>query len=173
MPVLHRLKMFSRNPWYWVIYISGGLFLIAAALYFQYIKGELPCTLCIQVRLWVTLFIFVSIAGLLSRRHTIANSLTQVIIILIAVAMIDRSYLLLGTERGFVFTNCGVDLGLPAWFAIDQWAPWLYRIETSCGYTPVIGFGITMAETLMVLSILLLLVSVIVLFGSLMKYWKH
>lgn len=173
MPLLSRLKLITRSPWYWLIYICGGIFLITAALYFQYIKGELPCTLCIQVRLWVTLFILISIVGLLSRHNIIINLLAQVVIILIAIAMIDRSYLLLGTERGFIFSNCGVELGLPGWFAIDQWLPWLYRIETSCGYTPVIGFGITMAEALMVLSVLLLLVSVVVIFGSLFMNKKH
>ena len=169
MPVLKYLKSISRSRWYWIIYIAGGIFLIAAALYFQYFREELPCTLCIQVRLWVTLCITVSIIGLLFRHNKIMNILTQLAIILVAVAMIDRAYLLLGTERGFVFSNCGVELGLPAWFAVDQWLPWLYRVETSCGYTPVIAFGITMAETLMVLSVSLLIVSVSVLVASFLK----
>ena len=60
---------------------------------------------------------------------------------------------------GFVFSDCGFDLGLPAWLAIEEWLPWLFRVEASCGYTPELIFGITMAEALMVLSVLLLLVS--------------
>lgn len=169
MSILNQLKAISRQPWYWLIYLLGGIFLIAAALYFQYFREELPCTLCIQVRLWVTLFVIVSIIGLLLRNNTLTNKLAQIIVVVIAGALIERSYLLLGTERGFVFTNCGVELGLPAWFAIDQWLPWLYRVETSCGYTPIIAFGITMAETLMVLSVLLLIVSLTVLIASLFK----
>lgn len=170
MPILNQLKTVSRSRWYWLIYVLGGIFLIATALYFQFVRGELPCTLCIQVRLWVTLFIIVSFLALLLRNNIIFNAIAQISVILIAVALIERSYMLLGTERGFVFSNCGVDLGLPGWFAIDQWLPWLYRVETSCGYTPIIAFGITMAETLMVLSVLLFIVSVCVLIASFIKY---
>lgn len=169
MPIVKQLKALSQSQWYWLVYILGGVFLITAALYFQYIRDELPCTLCIQVRLWVTLFIIVTFIGLLLRNNPVINILTQVSVVLIAGALIERSYLLLGTERGFVFTNCGVDIGLPAWFAIDQWLPWLFRVETSCGYTPEIAFGITMAETLMILSILLFIVSVGVVIASFVK----
>jgi disulfide bond formation protein DsbB len=147
----------------------GGIFLIAAALYFQYMLDELPCTMCIQVRLWITLFVVVSLIGLLSRNTKVLNKFAQFSIVLIAGALVERSYMLLGTERGFVFSNCGVDLGMPAWFAIEKWLPWLYRVETSCGYTPEIIFGITMAETLMVLSILLLVVSFCVWLASLIN----
>ena len=73
--------------------------------------------------------------------------------------MVERSYQLLGTERGFVFGDCGFELGLPSWLAIDVWIPSIYRIETSCGYTPELIFGITMAEFLMVFSVGFLLLS--------------
>ena len=173
MSILSQLKMISRSRWYWLVYLFGSIFLIAAALYFQYIREELPCTLCIQVRLWVTLFIIVSFLGLLLRNNIIFNILTQISVVLIAGALIERSYLLLGTERGFVFSNCGVDLGLPAWFKIDQWLPWLYRVETSCGYTPFIAFKITMAETLMVLSVLVFIASVSILIASFLKIFSR
>ena len=71
------------------------------------------------------------------------------------------------------FGNCGVDLGLPAWFKIDQWLPWLYRVETSCGYTPFIAFKITMAETLMVLSVLVFIASVSILIASFLKIFSR
>ncbi len=173
MTVLNQLKIISRSQWYWLVYLLGGIFLIAAALYFQYIRGELPCTLCIQVRLWVSIFIIVSVIGLLLRNNKIMNTLAQFSVVMIALALVERSYLLLGTERGFVFSNCGVDLGLPAWFAIDQWLPWVFRVETSCGYTPIIAFGITMAETLIVLSVLLLIVSFFMLLASVTNLFQR
>lgn len=169
MSIAKQLNTISRAQWYWLLYMLGGIFLIAAALYFQYVRDELPCTLCIQVRLWVALFIIMSFIGLLSRNNKLVNSLVQFSIVLIAAALVERSYQLLGTERGFIFSNCGVDLGLPGWFAIDHWLPWLFRVETSCGYTPVIAFNITMAETLMVLSVLLFIISVCVVLASFVK----
>lgn len=166
MTIIKQLKNISLSRWYWLLFMVGGIFLLAAALYFQYVRDELPCTLCIQVRLWVSLFVIVSFIGWLSRNNKVMNTLAQLSIVLIAVGLIERSYQLLGTERGFVFSNCGVNLGLPAWFAIEEWLPWLFRVETSCGYTPEIIFGITMAESLMVLSVLLLIVSFCVFLAS-------
>jgi len=159
MNLMQQIKTASQSRWYWLIYIVGGLFMLSDALYFQHVLEELPCVVCIQIRLWVTLLIIVSIAGLLFRRNKIANSVANLSIVLIAIGMVERSYLLLGTERGFVFSDCGFNLGLPTWFAVEEWLPWMYRIETSCGYTPEIIFGITMAEALMMTSVLLLLVS--------------
>ena len=111
----------------------------------------------------------VSIVGLLSRNSRAVNAAAQLSIVLIAIGLTERSYQLLGTERGFVFGDCGFDLGLPAWFAIEEWLPSIYRVETSCGYTPEIVFGITMAEVLMLLSVCLLLFSSCVFLASLVK----
>lgn len=163
MTLTNQLKYIAHSRWYWLIYIIGSISLIAIALYFQYARDELPCVMCIQIRLWFSLLIIVSFIGLLARRIRAINTLVQVSIVLIAVGLVERSYKLLGTERGFWDGHCGFDLGLPAWFAIDKWLPWLFRVETTCSYTPEILFGITMAETLMVMSVVLLLVSLCVL----------
>lgn len=45
-----------------------------------------------------------------------------------------------------------MDLGLPAWLALDDWLPWLFEVQTSCGYTPELPLGITMAEALLAFS---------------------
>ena len=126
-----------------------------AALYYQYIQEQLPCLMCIQVRIWLVLLIFVSIFGLLTRTHRLSNLVAQSGLLVIAAGLTERSYMLLGTERGFVFSDCGFDLGLPEWLAIDSWFPRLFQVETTCGYTPEIMFGITMAESLMALSVIM------------------
>ena len=98
------------------------------------------------------------------------SSLAHLSVVFITVGLTERSYQLLGTERGFVFGDCGFDLGLPAWFAIEEWLPWLFRVETACGYTPEIVFGITMAEALMVMSVGLLLLSFCVFLAYLLYF---
>jgi len=163
MTLVAQLKDIAHSRWYWLVYIVGSVSLIAIALYFQYARDELPCVMCIQIRLWFSLLIIVSFIGLLARRIKAINALVQVSIVFIAVGLMERSYKLLGTERGFWDGHCGFDIGLPTWFAIDKWLPWLFRVETTCGYTPEILFGITMAETLMVMSVALLIVSFCVL----------
>ncbi len=166
MNIIKQLSNISHSPWYWLVYIVSGLTLLAAALYYQHVLDLPPCLLCIQVRLWISLLVIASFAGLLTRSNSAMNAVAHLSIMMIAVALIERSYQLLGTERGFVFGDCGFDLGMPAWFAIEEWLPWLYRVETSCGYTPEIIFGITMAEAMMALSVLLLPVSFCVFLAS-------
>ena len=100
------------------------------------------------------------------------NVLANISTVLVALSMSERAYQLLGTERGFVFSDCGFDLGLPAWLALDEWLPWLFRVQTTCGYTPEIVFGFTIAESLMVLSILLLAFSACMTLLSLLALKK-
>lgn len=161
--ILQNMKKFSQSKWYWLFCIGAGLALLIVALLYQHYFDELPCVLCIQVRLWLSVLVIIACVGLFSQRASILNLSAHTVSVLVSIALLERSYQLLGTERGFVFGDCGFSLGMPPWFAIEDWLPWLYRVETSCGYTPEIIFGITMAEALMVFSTGLLLLSVTVL----------
>ncbi len=173
--LIRQLKIISQSYWYWWANIISSLTLLAVALYYQYVPGDLPCVMCIQVRLWLSLLIIISIVGLVSQtvrdlhRNSPArwiNGIAHMSVVITAMGLTERAYQLLGTERGFVFGDCGFDLGLPAWFTPDIWLPWIFQVDTSCGYTPEIAFGITMAEALMVLSVLLLVVSSCVFIAS-------
>jgi disulfide bond formation protein DsbB len=172
LTLLKRLEELQQARGYWLVHIAGSLLLMAAAMYFQYIREEPPCLMCIQVRLLLSLLILVAVIGLLTRRHPLMNLLANISTVLVALSMSERAYQLLGTERGFVFSDCGFDLGLPAWLALDEWLPWLFRVETTCGYTPEIAFGVTIAESLMVLSILLLVFSACMTLLSLLALKK-
>ena len=153
---------------YWLLYCAIGIVLLATALIFQHIFEELPCLVCIQIRLWISLLILLAMVGFLLRANRWINAV-NVSVLLVALGLVERSYLLLGTERGFVFADCGFDLGLPVWFAIEENLPWLYRVETSCGYTPELLFGITMAEALMTLSVVFLIISLSV---TILGFWQ-
>lgn len=98
------------------------------------------------------------------------NSFAHILLTLVAAGFTYTSYQLLGTERGFIAGACNFDLGLPDWFAVEQWIPWLFRVETSCGYTPEVAFGITMAEALMVVSVAMFIVSIVVALASLLRF---
>lgn len=156
----------ANSSWFWILNIIGGLFLLVVAVYFQHVHNELPCVLCVQIRMWVSLLVVISTMVLFFHKYRLPNIIGHISIFLIAIALTERSYQLLGTERGFIFSDCGFTSGLPTWFAIEEWLPWLYRIETSCGYTPEVLFGITMAEALMFMSVSLLLLSLIVTLAS-------
>jgi disulfide bond formation protein DsbB len=92
--------------------------------------------------------------------------LAHLLTVLVAAGLLERSYQLLGTERGFTFGDCGLDLGLPSWLALDSWFPAVFQVQTSCGYTPELLFGVTMAEALIVFSAIFVLFSLTMMFAS-------
>jgi disulfide bond formation protein DsbB len=158
--MLDKMASIGRNSLYWLALALIGLSFEAVALFYQYVLEEMPCVLCIQVRLWVMALIIVSLLVLLLRRVGFMHRLGHLLTVVIAAGMLERSYQLLGTERGFAVGDCGFDLGLPAWFTPDKWFPAMFQVETSCGYTPELLFGITMAEALIVVSVVFVLVSI-------------
>ena len=155
--VMGQLTAFSKSVWYWLLLVLVGLSFEGVALYYQYVLEDMPCVLCIQVRIWVMALILVALAALWLRRNAFMNLLAHSLTVVIAIGLLERSYQLLGTERGFTFGDCGMDLGMPSWFALDTWFPALFQVQTSCGYTPELLFGITMAEALIVISAVFLL----------------
>lgn len=167
MNMIKKLHGFSLSSLYWGGFILGGLALLGVALFYQHALEELPCVVCIQIRLWVSWLVIIAFIGFFVKSIRGLNILMQVGLVAGAIGLAERSYLLLGTEKGFIFGGCGFDLGVPAWFAVEQWLPWIYKVETSCGYTPEIIFGITMAESLMVLSGVLVALSGLILMATL------
>jgi len=134
----------------WLIFIMLSLTLESVALIYQYVLGYPPCAVCIQVRILLAVFAVFAAAGLWLRAYMPLRVVNLFALLALCGVAIERSWMLLGTERGFIFASCGFDLGLPAWLALDEWLPFLFKVHTTCGYTPDIAFGITMAEVLMV-----------------------
>ena len=158
--MLDKMASIGRSSLYWLALALIGLSFEAVALFYQYVLEEMPCVLCIQVRLWVMALIIVSLLVLMLYRLRFMQVLGHLLTVVIAAGLLERAYQLLGTERGFAVGDCGFDLGLPAWFAPDKWFPAMFQVETSCGYTPELLFGITMAEALIVVAAIFVPVSV-------------
>jgi len=158
------LRNWMNHTVLWSLLILLGVTLEAVALYYQYELKALPCTLCIKFRVFVVLLILVGFIGLWFKQSKVGLGLASILLLLTALGMLEVSYQLLGTERGFILSECSVASIFPTWFALDQWIPWLFEIQTTCGYTPVIAFGITMAESLMVFSIGLTLFALLMIF---------
>jgi protein dithiol:quinone oxidoreductase len=157
--MLNKLITALRSPWYWLALIVLGLGMESVALYFQYALDLGPCVYCIHTRIWVMGMILVAGLGMWLRTRPIANALLLAINAGLMFGLLHTSQILLGTERGTLFGSCGMNLGLPSWFALDQWFPVMFGVWESCGNTPELLFGITMAEALVVFSWSLLLLS--------------
>ena len=158
--MLKKLSELSESGYYWSFLFVLGIALEGTALFYQYVLNYYPCVLCIHVRVWVLGMIVVSGLALWLRRQRVALLAANVLMTVMLVGLSERAYMLLGVERGFIFGQCNFDSGLPAWFALDKWFPLVFKVLDSCGYTPKLLFGITMAEALIVMAPLLLLLSV-------------
>jgi disulfide bond formation protein DsbB len=156
---LSKLSNLSANKWYWLAILILGVSLEATALVYQYILDYMPCVLCIHVRIWVLAIIVISLLSLMLYKQWQGLLVMQLSMTVIGVGLLERSYRLLGTERGFLSGGCSMDSGLPQWFALDKWWPMVFEVQEPCGYTPELLLGITMAEALLVFSALLLLLS--------------
>ena len=165
--MLKTLTEIALKKTYWLALIIIAISFESVALYYQYALDEWPCVLCIHVRIWLMLLIFVSILALFVKRINSTPTIMHGLVTLIMLGMLERSWILLGVERGTIFGSCDMELGLPQWLAIDQWLPFIFEVKTACGYTPVLFAGITMAEVLMIFSCLMLLVSAVMVFVSL------
>jgi disulfide bond formation protein DsbB len=147
------IRKWMSHTLLWSLLIVLGILLEAVALYYQYELKTLPCTLCIKFRVFVVLLILVGLVGLWFKPRKAGLWFASILLLLVSLGMLEVSYQLLGTERGFILSECSVASIFPTWFALDQWIPWLFEIKTTCGYTPVIAFGVTMAESLIVFSL--------------------
>jgi len=129
--------------------------LLGVALYYEYVVGALPCLQCVQIRLWVTAILAISVVGAVFHRHNRVQLGCWVGFLLSAIALTERSWRLLATEYGLIIGECGVPTnpGLPAWFPLHEWFPALFRPETTCGAPLEMLFGITMAEATLAFSL--------------------
>ena len=146
-----------RSLWWAMLILGSGMF--AAALYWQYALGEDPCQVCIHARLWVVAIALIGALMLVlpSNRGTGFGGLF--LLLVSSMGLGERSYYLYEIENFRGDGSCQFTLGMPDWFAVDRWFPALFEVRNICSYTPEIAFGISMAEALVVISVLIAAIS--------------
>jgi disulfide bond formation protein DsbB len=163
---MKKLQYAMQGKLFWITLIILGLSLELIAVFYQYVLDEPPCILCIHFRLLVVLLIIFAFLGLLFRSTKRGRILLSSSLLVIFAGMLERAYVLLGTERGFVKGECAATLNFPDWIAVDKWLPSFFEPWTSCGQTPQLFLGITMAEALTAFSAIMLLLAVAMLIAS-------
>ena len=164
---MKKLAAIGMSAWYWLGLLLLCLALEITALVYQHVLGYGPCVLCIHVRLWLVVLILVAVLGVTVRSSWPGRVIAHGLTVLVTVAILERAWRLLGVERGTIAGECSFDLGLPAWLPLDQWFPQLFQVQEACGYTPVLPFGLSMAQVLPVFSTVLLLFSLSLLVATL------
>ena len=136
-----------RSFWWAMLTLGGGMF--AAALYWQYALGEDPCQVCIQARLWVVAIALIGALMLILPDTTGTRLGGLTLLFISSMGLGERSYYLYEIENFRGDGSCQFTLGMPDWFAVDRWMPWLFEVRNLCSFTPEMLFGLSMAETLM------------------------
>jgi len=138
-----------QSRWYWAMLATLGLAMLAVALYYQYALGDEPCQVCIHARLWVVAITLSALFMLFMPQTSLLRVLGNLGILVAGVGLFERARYLYRLENGIGDGSCQFQLGMPDWFAVDRWMPWLFEVRNLCSFTPEMLFGLSMAETLM------------------------
>ena len=137
----------------------AGSALLAVALYYQYVLGDEPCQVCIHARLWVVAFTLIALVMLVTSQRRILRVVANIGVVIACAGLTERARYLYRLENGIGDGSCQFQLGMPYWFAVDQWMPWLFEVRNLCSFTPTTLFGLSMAESLMGIGAILCLVA--------------
>jgi disulfide bond formation protein DsbB len=129
--------------------------MLVIALYYQYVLGEEPCQVCIQARLWVFALLLVSMTLAALPKIRVLRLSGNLLALACALGLGERAWFLYQLENGIGNGSCEFQLGMPDWFAIDQWFPSLFEVRNLCSFTPEMLFGLSMAEGLLLIAGLL------------------
>ena len=143
------LSRFLESRWYWLGLASFGTALLGVALYYQYALGDEPCQVCIHARLWVVAFTLIALIMLVIPQISLLRVLGHLGVLIAGAGLYERARYLYRLENGIGDGSCQFQLGMPDWFAVDRWMPWLFEVRNLCSFTPEMLFGLSMAETLM------------------------
>ena len=146
---------FFSSRSYWLTITAASLSMLVIALYYQYALGEEPCQVCIQARLWVFALLLVSMTTATLPEHRLWRLSGNLLALACAVGLGERAWFLYQLENGIGNGSCEFQLGMPDWFAIDQWLPSLFEVRNLCSFTPEMLFGLSMAEGLLLIAGLL------------------
>ena len=154
------ISQFLQSRWYWLALALFGIALLGVALYYQYALGDEPCQVCIHARLWVAAFTLVALIVLVTPQTSPLRVVGNVGVLIASAGLFERSRYLYRLENGIGDGSCQFQLGMPDWFAVDRWMPWLFEVRNLCSFTPEMLFGLSMAETLMGVGVGVCLVAV-------------
>ena len=163
------LSRFLKSRWYWLTLVLFGIALLGVALYYQYALGDEPCQVCIHARLWVVAFTLIALFMLITPQITLVRVVGSLGVLTAGAGLFERARYLYRLENGIGDGSCQFQLGMPDWFSVDRWMPWLFEVRNLCSFTPEMLFGLSMAETLMGLAIGIGLLAALTLAGDLRK----
>lgn len=157
------------SKWYWLFIGVLGFTSLGVALFYQYALGDEPCQVCIHIRIWVIAFGLLGLLMALVPDHKWSNLGGHALAVGCMSGFYERSKYLFDVEKGRGDGSCEFFLGFPDWFALDKWLPAVFEVRNLCGLSPKMPWGLTMAESLWVMAVALLALSIIAFVYNLIK----
>ena len=145
---------------YWISLFIAGAALLAVALYYQYVLGDEPCQVCIHARLWVAALTLIALLMIATPQNAALRIAANAGVLAASIGLTERARYLYRLENGIGEGSCQFQLGMPDWFAVDRWMPWLFEVRNLCSFTPEMLLGLSMAETLMGVGAVVCLVAI-------------
>ena len=65
--MFRKLAVIGKSAWYWLMLVLLALAFESVALFYQHVLDELPCVMCIHVRMLMLALILVSLAAVFIR----------------------------------------------------------------------------------------------------------
>jgi disulfide bond formation protein DsbB len=161
------------TKWYWGCLALLGVAMEAVALYYQYVLGDEPCQVCIHIRIWVAAFTLLAVLMLILPKHRLLNLLAHSAMLGCMIGFFERSKYLYDVEMGRGDGSCEFFLGFPEWFALDKWLPFIFEVRNLCGFTPDMVWGLSMSESLLSMSVGLIVISALALILNSLKALKN
>lgn len=135
--------------WFWALTVAVCVGLEAWALYFQVVLDYFPCELCIYTRLWLSMIALVGFFGLFLHRSVIARKALLVLLLLATAGLSYITFRVMGVDYGFgPPTACTIESVFPDWLRLDHVFPLLFEVLDSCQASPIVVWGLSMADGL-------------------------
>ncbi|KEA61939.1 Periplasmic thiol:disulfide oxidoreductase DsbB, required for DsbA reoxidation [Marinobacterium lacunae] len=165
--MLNALSVIARSRLFWFLVLVACLLLEGTALYYQYSLDYGPCVLCVHIRAWIAgLGAVALLMFLLGGSMAVLGHLAS---LALASGLLRSSWITLGVERGTIEDSCTMDPQFPSWLPLHEWVPAMFEPWEPCGYTPMLPFGMTMAEALVLIGLAWVAVSFLLLLASFRK----
>jgi disulfide bond formation protein DsbB len=166
-----KLSRFLESRWYWLSLALFGIALLGVALYYQYALGDEPCQVCIHARLWVVALTLIALIMLITPQIPLLRAMGNLGVLIAGAGLYERARYLYRLENGIGDGSCQFQLGMPDWFAVDRWMPWLFEVRNLCSFTPEMLLGLSMAETLMGVGAVLSLLAAWMTMRNAVRSW--
>lgn len=151
----------------WASVIAICVALEAGAVYYQQALLYFPCELCIYTRVWIAAIALLALVGLAVRMQPWAVRGVLVGQIALSVGLGGVVWKLLALDYGFAGAGaCSLYARFPSWAPLDRWLPLLFEVQATCGETPEVLFGLSMADGLAAITVGFLVAFCAALVGS-------